>query len=66
MPLVVSGPLIMAGVALLCAILAIFLFLRPTPSEAAVYRHRIAATMLASAAITLAGFAWALHRLAAA
>ncbi len=61
-----SAPLIMLGVALLCALAAAFLFFRPTLSEAAVYRHRIAATMLAAAAITLVGSAWALHGLAAA
>ncbi len=61
-----TAPLIMVGVALLCAIGALFLFLRPTHSEAAVYRNRIAATMLASAALALAGSAWALHGLAAA
>ena len=56
-----SSPLLMALVATLCAVGALVLFLRPTPSEASVYRHRIAATMLAGAAMTLAGFAWALH-----
>ena len=61
-----SAPLIMLGVALLCAVAALFFYRRATPSEAAVYRHRIAATMLASAAITLAIFAWVLHGLAAA
>jgi hypothetical protein len=60
-----SASLIMASVALLCTIGALFLFLRPAQSEAAVYRHRIAATMLASAALALAGSAWALHGLAA-
>ena len=60
-----SAPLIMVGVALVCALGAAFLFLRPTRSEAAVYRHRIAATMLAAAALTLVGSAWALHGLGA-
>ena len=56
-----SSALIMAAVALICAALAIFLFVRTSRSEAAVYRNRIAATMLAAAALILAGFAWALH-----
>ena len=56
-----SGAFVMAGVALLCALGAGVLFVRPTPSEAAVYRHRIAATMLLAAAMILAVFAWTLH-----
>ncbi len=60
-----SSALIMIGVALLCALGAVFLFFRPTRSEAAVYRNRIAATMLAAAALALVGSAWALHGLAA-
>ena len=56
-----SAPLLMALVAALCGLGALVLFLRATPSEASVYRHRIAATMLATGALTLAGFAWALH-----
>ena len=57
-----TAPLIMALVALLCAGGAVLLYLRPAPSDAAIYRHRIAATMLAAGAIILAGFAWTLHR----
>lgn len=57
-----TAPLIMALVALICAGGAMFLFLRPAPSEASIYRHRIAATMLAAGAIILAAFAWTLHR----
>jgi hypothetical protein len=56
-----TAPLIMALVALLCAGGAVTLFLRRTPSEASIYRHRIAATMLAAAAIILAAYAWTLH-----
>ncbi len=56
----------MAGVALLCAVGAIFVLVQSTPSEAAVYRNRIAATMLTAAAIILAGSAWTLHGLAVA
>lgn len=56
-----NAPLVMALVALICAGGAVTLVLRPTPSEAAVYRHRIAATMLAAAAIILTAYAWALH-----
>jgi hypothetical protein len=58
-----TAPLIMALVALACAVGAAILYLRPAPSEASVYRHRIAATMLAAGAILLAGFAWTLHGL---
>jgi hypothetical protein len=57
----VSAPLVMALVATLCAIGAGLLVARPTRSEAAVYRHRIAATMLGAGALILFGFAWALH-----
>ena len=55
------APLIMGTVALICAGGAAFLFLRPAPSEASVYRHRIAATMLVAGALILAGFALTLH-----
>jgi hypothetical protein len=57
-----TAPLIMAIIALVCAGGAMTLFLRPAPSEASVYRHRIAATMLAAAAIILMAYAWTLHR----
>jgi len=56
-----TAPLIMALVALVCAAGAVTLFLRPAPSEASIYRHRIAATMMAAGAIILAAFAWTLH-----
>ena len=57
----ISAPAVMALVALACAIGAALVFMRPTPSEAAIYRNRIAATMLAAGAIILAGFAFALN-----
>ena len=56
-----TAPLIMALVALICAGGATFLARRPAPSEASIYRHRIAATMLAAGAIILAAYAWTLH-----
>jgi hypothetical protein len=56
-----TAPLIMALVALICAGGATFLALRSAPSEASIYRHRIAATMLAAGAIILAAYAWTLH-----
>jgi hypothetical protein len=56
-----TAPLIMALVALVCAAGAVTLFLRPAPSKASIYRHRITATMLAAGAIILAAFAWTLH-----
>ena len=57
-----SAALIMGGVAILCGILAVMIFRRATPTEAAVYRNRIAATMLAAGAIILVAYALALHR----
>jgi len=56
-----TAPLLMVLVALLCATGTIVLVRRRAPTEAAVYRHRIAATMLAAAAIILTAYAWALH-----
>ncbi len=56
-----TPPLIMALVALLCATGTVVLARRRALNEAAVYRHRIAATMLAAAAIILTAYAWALH-----
>ncbi len=56
-----NGALVMAGVALLCAAGAGVLLMRAAPRESAIYRNRIAATMLAAAAIMLAAYAWALH-----
>ena len=57
-----SGALIMGGVAMLCAAGALILLRRATPTEASIYRNRIATTMLAAAAIILAAYALALHR----
>jgi multisubunit Na+/H+ antiporter MnhG subunit len=57
----ISGALIMAGVAMLCTAAAIALFRRPTPTDASVYRNRIAATMLLAAGIMLAVYARTLH-----
>ena len=56
-----SAPVVMALVALACAVGGAVLFTRATPSEASVYRNRIAATMLAAGALILAGFAFALN-----
>jgi hypothetical protein len=56
-----TAPLIMMLVALVCAGGAVTFFLRPAKSDASIYRHRIAATMLAAGAIILAAFAWTLH-----
>ena len=56
-----TAPLLMALVALLCAAGAVTFYLRPAPNDASIYRHRIAATMLAAGALILAGFAWTLH-----
>ena len=56
-----TAPLVMAAVALVCAGGAAILFVRPAKSEASIYRHRIAATMLAAGAIILAACAWTLH-----
>jgi hypothetical protein len=60
-----TAPLLMALVALICATGAMWLARRPAPTEASIYRHRIAATMLAAAAIILMAYAWALHSWAA-
>jgi hypothetical protein len=57
-----TAPLIMALVALACASGAAVFMLRPAKSEASIYRHRIAATMLTAGAIILAAYAWTLHR----
>jgi len=48
---------IMYLVALAALVVGVVLIARPTPSEAAVYRHRIFATMLIAFAVILAGFA---------
>lgn len=55
-----GGIYLMFGVAAVCAILAVVWFLKPTRSEASVYRHRIGATMLMGGAMVLTGFAFAL------
>ena len=55
-----SGPIVMALVALACAGAAATLFFRPARSDAAVYRNRIAVAMLGAAAVILLGFAFAL------
>ncbi len=55
-----NAALLMAGVALLCAAASFAIWRRTTRSEASVYRNRIAATMLAAAALVLIGFAAAL------
>lgn len=52
---------IMAIVALLAAAAGIAVLLRRTGSEASVYRHRIAGTMLVALSIILAGYAIALR-----
>ncbi len=57
----ITAPVLMSLVALVCGIAAALIALRATPTEAAVYRNRIAATMLAAAAMILAGFAFALQ-----
>lgn len=56
-----TAPVVMALVASVAAITAIAIATRPAPTEAAVYRRRIAGTMLGAAAIILGGFAFALH-----
>lgn len=56
-----TGALVMAAVALACAGLSLVLFVKPVRSEAGTYRNRIAATMLAAAAIILVAYAYALY-----
>ncbi len=56
----ISAPVVMAIVALLALAGAAFTMTRPTANEAAVYRQRIAGTMLGAGAIILGGFAYAL------
>jgi len=48
---------IMYLVALAALVVGVVIIARPTPSEAAVYRHRIFGTMLIAFAVILAGFA---------
>lgn len=57
---VVSAPVVMAVVALLALAGAAFTLTRPAASEAAVYRRRIAGTMLGAGAVILGGFVYAL------
>ncbi len=57
-----SQSTLMYAVAAVCAIAGTALFLRATPTEAQVYRHRIFATMLIAAALILAGFAYSLSQ----
>lgn len=61
-----SAPVIMALVALLAGGAGIAVFVRAAPSEASVYRHRIAGTMLVSLSAILFAYAWALHSWSAA
>ena len=56
----ISAPLVMAVVALLVLGGTAFTLTRPATSEAALYRRRIAGTMLGAGAIILGGFAFAL------
>ena len=56
----ISAPLVMAVVALLVLGGTAFTLTRPATSEAAIYRRRIAGTMLGAGAIILGGFAFAL------
>ena len=51
---------LMFGVAALCAVGGGVWLLKPSKSDASVYRHRIGGTMLIGAAMVLTGFAVAL------
>jgi hypothetical protein len=55
--MIVPAPLIMATIALVSAVAAAIVLLRPVHSEAGSYGKRIAGTMLAAFAIILGGFA---------
>ena len=55
-----GGAYLMFAVAAVCAIGGVVWFLKPTKSDASVYRHRIGATMLIGAAMILTGYAIAL------
>ena len=57
---------LMFMVAALCAALATVIVVRRAADEAAVYRNRIAGTMLGAAAIILSGYAYALRSWSAA
>lgn len=56
-----TPPVIMALVASIIAIVAIYIITRPARSGPAIYGRRIVGTMLGAAAIILGGFAWALE-----
>ena len=56
----ISAPVVMAIVALLALGGTAFTLTRPATSDAAIYRRRIAGTMLGAGAIILGGFAFAL------
>ncbi len=55
-----TAPVIMGLVAVAALGGMAFTLTRPATSEAAIYRRRIAGTMLGAGAITLGGFAYAL------
>ena len=55
-----APPLVMSAVALLALAGAAFTLTRPATSDAAIYRRRIAGTMLGAGAVILGGFAYAL------
>ena len=55
-----TPPVIMAIVATVLALAAIYMITRPARSEPAIYGRRIAGTMLGAGAIILGGFAYAL------
>ena len=56
-----AASIIMGIVALLAGIGGFVVFGRRTPSEASVYRHRIAGTVLLALSASLAIYAFALH-----
>ena len=53
-----TAPRIMAIVAAVLAVAAVTVWTRPARSDGAVYARRIAGTMLGTAALVLAMFAW--------
>lgn len=57
---VFTAPVIMGLVAVAALAGTVFTLTRPAASEAAMYRRRIAGTMLGAGAIILGGFAYAL------
>ncbi|MGJ3648977.1 hypothetical protein ACLB0R_10950 [Sphingomonas sp. GlSt437] len=56
-----TPPAIMATVAAVLAIAAIWVLTRRVTSEAGAYGRRIAGTMLGAGAVILGGFAWAMQ-----